>query len=48
MAIASDQVFGFGLKIGMVSNIDTDAIRISNPSQNEGSDSPLRLTTRRI
>ena len=46
IAIASDQVFGFGSKIGMVSNSDTDAIRISSPSQNEGSDNPLRLTIR--
>ena len=40
------KVFGFGLKIGITSNIDTEAIRIRSPSQNEGSDRPLRLTTR--
>ena len=43
----SPSVCGFGLKIGMLPNIATPAIRISRPSQNEGSDSPLRLTTRR-
>ena len=34
-------------KIGMLPNIATPAIRISRPSQNDGSDNPLRLTTRR-
>jgi len=45
--MASVQVFGSGLKIGMVPNSATDAIRINRPSQNEGSDSPLRLRTRK-
>jgi hypothetical protein len=36
------------LKIGIVPNIETEAIRISSPSQNEGSDNPLRLMTRRV
>ncbi len=31
----------------MLPNIATDAIRIKSPSQNEGSDKPLRLTTRK-
>jgi hypothetical protein len=31
----------------MVPNSETDAIRINSPSQNEGSDSPLRLTMRK-
>ncbi|MGY4367188.1 hypothetical protein ACVW1A_003253 [Bradyrhizobium sp. LB1.3] len=35
-----------GLKIGIWPNIATDAVRIKRPSQNEGSDNPLRLTTR--
>ena len=47
IAKASVQVFGLGLKIGIAPNNDTDAIRIRRPSQNEGSDSPLRLTIRR-
>jgi len=33
-------------KIGMVPNSETEAIRINSPSQNDGSDRPLRLTTR--
>ncbi len=32
----------------MLPNSETDAIRISRPSQNEGSDRPLRLTTRKV
>ena len=46
MANASVQVFGLGLKIGIAPNRETDAIRINRPSQNEGSDNPLRLTMR--
>ena len=34
-------------QLGIDPNSETDAIRINRPSQNDGSDSPLRLTTRK-
>ena len=37
-----------GLKIGIMPNIETDAIRIRRPSQKDGRERPLRLMTRRV